>query len=203
MINKEEVIEFFDHLAPTWDDDLIRNEKVIERILNNAGVEKGTSVLDVACGTGVLFPDYIKRGAEAVTAIDISPGMVKIAKEKYQGSRIRIICGDVEKAQFENKFDVVMVYNAFPHFPDPARLIRTLASFTREGGRLSVAHGMSRSKIDSHHRGAAHRVSNGLMGEEELKKLFAPYFDVDVMISDDEMYQVCGVRKRLSFHEGG
>lgn len=194
MINKEDVIEFFNHLAPTWDDDMVRNEKVIERILNNAGVEKGTSVLDVACGTGVLFPDYIKRGAEAVTAIDISPGMVKIAEEKYKGSRIRVICGDVEKAQFESKFDVVMVYNAFPHFPDPESLIRTLASFTREGGRLSVAHGMSRSRIDSQHRGAAQKVSNGLMGEEDLKKLFAPYFDVDVMISDDEMYQVCGVR---------
>lgn len=194
MINKEDVIEFFNHLAPTWDDDMVRNEKVIERILNNAGVKKGTSVLDVACGTGVLFPDYIKRGAEPVTAIDISPGMVKIAKEKDKGSRIRVICGDVEKAQFESKFDVVMVYNAFPHFPDPEGLIRTLASFTREGGRLSVAHGMSRSRIDSHHRGAAQKVSNGLMGEEDLKKLFAPYFDVDVMISDDEMYQVCGVR---------
>lgn len=203
MINKEDVIEFFDRLAPTWDDDLVRNEKIIERILDNAGVEQGTSILDVACGTGVLFPDYIKRGAEQVTAIDISPGMVKIAKEKYQGSRIRIICGDVEKARFESKFDVVMVYNAFPHFPDPERLIRTLASFTREGGRLSVAHGMSRSRIDSHHRGAAHRVSNGLMGEEELKKLFAPYFAVDIMISDDEMYQVCGVRKGNSFRDCG
>ena len=27
-----------------------------------------------------------------------------------------------------------------------------------------------------------------------LKELFAPYFDVDVLISDDEMYQVSGVK---------
>lgn len=197
MIDKKDVIAFFDHCAPTWEEEIVRNEAAIERILDNAGVKRGTTVLDVACGTGVLFPDYIKRSAASVTAVDISPEMVRIAREKCRGTQIQVICGDVEELRFEDTFDVVMVYNAFPHFPDPQRLIRTLAALTKEGGRLSVAHGMSRRKIDSHHRGAAAGVSNGLMHEEELTKLFAPYFEVDVAVSDEEMYQVCGVRRNL------
>ena len=200
MISKGDVIDFFNRLALTWDDEMVRNEKVIDRILDNADVRKGISVLDVACGTGVLFPDYEKRGVASVVAIDISTEMVKIAEKKCEGSQIRVICGDVEEVQFENKFDVVMVYNAFPHFPNPKRLIQTLASFTKEGGRLSVAHGMSRSKIDNHHKGTAHKVSNGLMSSKGLKRLFTPYFDVDVIISDDEMYQVCGVRQGSTFN---
>ena len=57
-MNKQDVIEFFDRLAPGWDAGLIRSDSVIAEILDNAGVKAGVDVLDVACGTGVLFPDY-------------------------------------------------------------------------------------------------------------------------------------------------
>lgn len=152
-------------------------------------------VLDVACGTGVLFPDYLARGA-SVTGIDISPEMARIAAEKFAGEpRVQVLCGDVEEAVFSQPFDVVMVYNAFPHFPDPARLIARLGRLVKPGGRLSVAHGMSRAAIDGHHSGAAHRVSNGLMHEDALRALLAPYCDVDVCVSDARMYQVAGTKR--------
>ena len=195
MIDKREVIAFFDRCAPAWDAGMVRHEPVIEAILDNAGVGSGMRVLDVACGTGVLFPDYLARGA-SVTGIDISPEMARIAAEKFAGEpRVQVLCGDVEKAVFSQPFDVVMVYNAFPHFPDPARLIARLAGLVKPGGRLSVAHGMSRAAIDSHHSGAAHRVSNGLMHEDALRALLAPYCDVDVCVSDARMYQVAGTKR--------
>ena len=92
-------------------------------------------------------------------------------------------------------YDVVMVYNAFPHFPDPAGLIRRLSGLLRPGGRLSIAHGMSRAALDAHHSGSAHAVSMGLLPEAEVRALMAPYLGVDVVISDDRMYQVCGVKR--------
>lgn len=195
MIDKREVIAFFDRCAPAWDAGMVRHEPVIEAILDNAGVGSGMRVLDVACGTGVLFPDYLARGA-SVTGIDISPEMARIAAEKFAGEpRVQVLCGDVEEAVFSQPFDVVMVYNAFPHFPDPARLIARLGRLVKPGGRLSVAHGMSRAAIDSHHSGAAHRVSNGLMHEDALRALLAPYCDVDVCVSDARMYQVAGMKR--------
>ena len=195
MIDKNDVIRFFDRCAPFWDADMVRNEDVIRTILDLGGVTAGADVLDVACGTGVLFPDYLSRNAGSVTGIDISPEMAKIAASKYPPEQVRVICGDVEETQFDRQFDVVMVYNAFPHFPDPEALIAALARVTKPGGRLSIAHGMSRAKLDHHHSGSAHPVSNGLMSEDDLAAIFAPYFDVDVKISDDRMYQVSGVRK--------
>ena len=168
---------------------------MIAAILDNAGVGPGMRVLDVACGTGVLFPDYLARGA-SVTGIDISPEMARIAAEKFAGEpRVQVLCGDVEEAVFSQPFDVVMVYNAFPHFPDPARLIARLGRLVKPGGRLSVAHRMSRAAIDGHHSGAAHRVSNGLMHEDALRALLAPYCDVDVCVSDARMYQVAGTKR--------
>ena len=111
------------------------------------------------CCTGVLFPDYQKRKVGSVTAVDISPGMAEIAERKSRGTQIQVVCGDVETLTFPSLFDCCMVYNAFPHFPDPQRLIQVLAGHLRPEGRLSIAHGMSRDKINEHHSGAAHRSS--------------------------------------------
>ena len=129
-MEKKEIAAFFDRCAPWWDDDMIRDEEIIAAILDNGGIQEGVHVLDVACGTGVLFPDYLKRGAASVTGIDISPEMVKIARSKFP--EVEVVCGDVETVNFDRQFDAVMVYNAFPHFPEPERLIARLAALLME-----------------------------------------------------------------------
>ena len=73
--------------------------------------------------------------------------------------------------------------------------LQSLAGLVRPGGRLSIAHGMSRAALDAHHSSSAKPVSLGLLHEDEVRALMAPYLDVDTVISNGEMYQVCG-RKR-------
>ena len=202
MIETKEVIEFFDRLAPDWDAELIRNDDIISTILDNAAVTEGKIILDVACGTGVLIPDYLKRRVVSVTGIDISPKMAEIAKAKFPQPEVTILCGDVETTDFGRQFDCIVVYNAFPHFPDPERLIKNLSGLLKliknlsgllkPGGTLTVAHGMSREKIDAHHHGSAHHVSNGLMTAEDLASIFKESLTVTTMISNDRMYQVVG-----------
>lgn len=200
-MNKNDVITFFDNYAPRWDAEQVDKTPIINRILDNAGIGEGQDVLDVACGTGILFPYYLERGVKSITGIDISHEMAKLAVQKHQDSpNIQVICGDVEETRFGRKFDTVMVYNAFPHFPDPDRLIATLASLLKEGGRLTIAHGASREQIDDHHKGPASKISNGLMHADQLKTIFDPYFDVDIMISNQEMYQVSGTKRAGDVH---
>ena len=106
-MNKQDVIEFFDRMAVSWDADMIKNDGVIGMILDNAEIGAGQDVLDVACGTGVLFPYYLQRGVASVTGIDISPEMAKIAGEKFaQESRIRVLCGDVDDLIFQDGWEI-------------------------------------------------------------------------------------------------
>lgn len=194
-MEKKDVIEFFDRCAPSWDAEMVKSDAIIGQILDNAEVTEGLDILDVACGTGVMIPYYLERNAASVTAIDISSEMAKIAAEKFAAEpRVTVICGDVEEAAFDRQFDRVVVYNAFPHFPNPQHLIRTLAGLLKEGGRLTIAHGACREAIDNHHSGSASNVSNGLMQVDRLKKLFDPYINVEVVISNSRMYQVSGVK---------
>ena len=193
-MEKKDVIAFFDRCAPTWDAEMIKSDGIIGKILDNAEVGEGMDVLDVACGTGVMFDYYLQRNVNSVTGIDISPEMAKIAAGKYaKEPKVQVICGDVEEYPFDKKFDRIVVYNAFPHFPEPRKLLRQLSQLLKEGGRLTVAHGASREAIDNHHSGAASKVSNGLMTAESLKNLFAAYLKVEVVISNRWMYQVSGV----------
>lgn len=203
-MEKKDIIAFFDRCAPSWDAEMIKSDAIIGKILDNAELSAGMDVLDVACGTGVMIPYYLDRNAASVTGIDISPEMAKIATEKFRAdSRVQILCGDVEQAAFQKQFDRIVVYNAFPHFPDPRKLIRLLAGLLKEEGRLTVAHGASREAIDGHHQGAASKVSNGLMSADSLKKLFEPYLQVEIVISNDHMYQVSGVKRQGHLHSHG
>ena len=203
-MEKKDVIEFFDRMASSWDADMIKSDEKIGLILDNAEVGEGMDVLDVACGTGVMFPYYLERKVASVTGIDISPEMAKIAASKFvQMDHVRVICGDVEDYAFDRKFDRIVVYNAFPHFPNPKRLIATLADLLKEGGRLTIAHGQSREAIDGHHHGPASKISNGLMRADALKALFDPHFEVEIMISNSRMYQVSGFKRDAFTHSHG
>ena len=189
-MDKQEIIAFFDDRASSWDAEMIRDDGIISQIFDNAGIREGDTVLDVACGTGVLLGDYAARGVKHVTAIDISPEMAKICAAKYPAAEV--ICGDVEETDFGRTFDRIMIYNAFPHFPDPERVIARLSGLLNPGGTLTVAHGMSREKIDCHHQGTACHVSRGLMSENELSAIFSRNLEVICVISNEKMYQVTG-----------
>ena len=193
-MNKQEITAFFDRHAPRWDSHLVTDDAKLTVILDAAGIRPGVTVLDVACGTGVLFPYYLARDVGGVTAVDISPEMVRVAETKNCDPRVEIFCEDVETMPVTRQHDCCVVYNAFPHFAEPERLVERLALWVKPGGRLTVAHGMSLATLHRHHAGARH-VSREMLTAGELAAVFKPWFLVDITVSDDEKYIVSGVRR--------
>jgi demethylmenaquinone methyltransferase/2-methoxy-6-polyprenyl-1,4-benzoquinol methylase len=193
-MDKHTLISFFDRAASEWDARMVTDERKIEYILDRAGVCTGSMVLDVACGTGVLFPYYLRRNPARVIAVDISPEMARIAAQKAEGTVIEVLCGDIETLSPETLCDCCVVYNAFPHFEDPSRLIARLARWVRPGGRITVAHSMSLDALHRHHAGRAEHVSRPMLSPQELTRLLSPWFAVDTAVSDEEKYVVSGVR---------
>lgn len=191
-MDKRRVVTFFDDRASEWDSHQERNEDIIAFILDKGEIAKGKKVLDVACGTGILFTDYLNRGA-IVTGVDISSSMLRIAKNKYPD--IQLICEDAEEYVFEKDYDAVMIYNAFPHFANPEKLIANLGRALKVGGRFTVAHGMSETELEKCHSTVAKDVSLPLPSKEKLCDMMSELFDVDVMISDEEKYIVSGIKK--------
>ena len=196
MIDEKEVIDFFNMLADSWDEDIEKDVNKINRILDAAKVSENVSVLDVACGTGVLIPDYLAKNVARVVAFDISPNMIATARSKFgDQTKVEFQCTDVTGLVLEEKVDSVMIYNAFPHFANPEEMIAQLAQKVRTGGRLTVAHDMGIEQLNAHHELRAMHVSVGLITTKEMAKLFEPYFEVICEVSEEDIYIVSGVRK--------
>ncbi len=196
-MDKQAIIDFFDKASANWDADMIKNDNIINTILNNTDICDNVSVLDVACGTGVMIPYYLKRNVSSITAIDISPEMSRITGEKFKDNKkVTVICGDAENYNFNRKFDRIVIYNAFPHFISQENIIRIMADLLEDGGILTVAHGMSKATLDSLHHRSAKNVSLALPEADELAKIFSKYLSVETIISDDDMYQVTGKKSQ-------
>jgi len=196
-MNKQEIVRFFDALAATWDDELHPDDAKMQRILDAAKVKAGSRVLDIACGTGVMFPFYLQRGAAHITGADISEKMASVCREKFRGdARIDVLVADAETYAFDTGYDVCMIFNAFPHFCNRETLLNNLKKALVSGGTLTVAHDWGRKALDKHHEDTAGEVSSGLMPEEELAALFEQCGFTDVYAYADEgIYIVSGTKQ--------
>lgn len=191
-MNKKEIADYFNRKAECWDEHQRQDTDKIERILDEADTREGMEVLDVACGTGVLFPHLLKRGIK-VTAIDIATGMCEKAKDKYP--EVEVINADVEEYDFKGrKFDRIFVYNAFPHFISPENLIRTLSGLLKEDGVLTIAHSRGREMINHHHMKISENVSRSLISADECMRIITRYLDKGALLSDEDIYLVSGIR---------
>ncbi len=123
-------IDFFDALAPEWDDNEIRSTpERVKSILKKLPISKDMDVLDLGTGTGVLVP-YLSEivGQQGhVTAIDLSDGMLSKARQKYGHlSNVEFLKLDFEEEQIPGHYDVAMLYCVYPHLHAPADTIEWL-----------------------------------------------------------------------------
>jgi SAM-dependent methyltransferase len=80
----------------------------------------GDPVLELACGTGRVSIPIAKAGY-SVTGLDISPNMIRRAKEKAAESNVEItfLEADCRTFKLENRFRlIIMPYNAIAHIHD-------------------------------------------------------------------------------------
>ena len=103
---------------------------------------RGARVLDVGCGGGLLSEAMARAGAD-VTAIDLAPELLKIARLHGLESGIRVDyrLTSIESllATGEAPYDAITCMEMLEHVPDPSAIIATCASLLKPGGRLLVS----------------------------------------------------------------
>lgn len=78
----------------------------------------GRRVLDAGCGTGLLAVDLARQGAR-VTAIDLSPNLVQLARERLPedlgGGSVTFVAGDMLDERL-GRFDHVVAMDSLIHY---------------------------------------------------------------------------------------
>lgn len=93
----------------------------------------GKRLLDVACGTGKSFIPMLETGWE-VTACDISPAMVALAREKV-GEQVELSVADMRELPLYGEFDVVFCLDdAVNYLLSTEELERSLGGMRRNLG---------------------------------------------------------------------
>jgi ubiquinone/menaquinone biosynthesis C-methylase UbiE len=168
--------EYFDQLAPTWDQELTGERlKCLSNIVKGLGIKPGYYVLDIGSGTGVLLPFLIAElGDEGkIVALDFSAEMLGQAKAKNFPPIVGFAQADVLAIPLaDNSVDVAICNSVFPHFDDKVKALKEIARVLRNNGRLVICHAMSRKMVNQLHQSIGGVVAHHLLPHElQLKEL--------------------------------
>lgn len=193
--SNNKVKEFFDELAPNWDKQQNTNDDFVLSLLNKIGIKKNQDILDLACGTGTITKKLFDLTNKKVTAIDISPEMLKIAKAKYSEDVAEFLTLDFYDYEGK-KFDWIIIFNSYPHFLDLEKLKKKLLNSLKDEGHVAIIHSQGREELDSHHKAHALKVSRFLKPVEEEASFYKDVFDVEIGEEDSNHYLIVLKKKR-------
>jgi demethylmenaquinone methyltransferase/2-methoxy-6-polyprenyl-1,4-benzoquinol methylase len=137
---KELVPRFFEKTAYTYDKivnlttfgkDKYWKKEIIKKIPNCG------SVLDLACGTGILTLQIAKKSPSAkILGVDITESYLDIARKKLKHyQNISFLCQDAEKLNLNQKFDCI-VSSYIPKYCNAETLIKICLNQLNPGGKI-------------------------------------------------------------------
>lgn len=97
------------------------------------------SLLDIGCGTGYLIDMLQKQKSADYYGLDLSPEMLKVAKNKLSGS-VELIEGYSDSLPYkDSSFDVVTCIQSFHHYPKPEKAMAEAYRVLKPGGLYIIS----------------------------------------------------------------
>jgi SAM-dependent methyltransferase len=129
----EEVPELYDRARPLYPPELF------DDLVAYAGLEAGSCVLEIGCGTGQATLPLAERGLEVV-CVELGAGLAAIASRRLAAfPRVEVVHALFEEREAEEaSLEAVVAFTAF-HWVDPEAKYAKPARLLRPGGTLAVA----------------------------------------------------------------
>lgn len=141
MNTKAESPALFDRIAATYDTvnrilsfgiDSLWRRRVVRRLPQG-------NVLDLACGTGELALAIAQKEGVQVTGLDLSEGMLEVARRRTQGKAITLIHGDAQQLPLpDSSFDATTIAFGIRNVPDVPAALAEMHRVLRPGGRTFI-----------------------------------------------------------------
>jgi len=146
----------------------LRKELVLPRL--PAETEKGISVLDAGCGTGIYTLEMLRRGFR-VTSFDVSEYAVKklfeMTPEDWK-PRLRTYVCDTEHFPAEEKFDFILLSEVLEHVKNDVKTLSDLALIMKPSGRVLITLPFDPGLFSPHDISAGHFRRYTLEGAKHI-----------------------------------
>jgi SAM-dependent methyltransferase len=131
--------------AESLEEGMPKFRKLIGRFEGHLPVDPGLRYLDMGCGTGELTIAFSKLGVRRITGVDFLPRNIERARAYTRhsgtGPGVQFICRDLREWAPEEKFDVLLSFDALEHIEDPEAFLRKMTDFIAPGGIAVLAFG--------------------------------------------------------------
>jgi ubiquinone/menaquinone biosynthesis C-methylase UbiE len=112
------------------------------KLIESLNIKKANTVLDLACGTGVVTKKIQNRiGISGyVVGIDTSITAIKIAK-KWNKNKVNVnfVNVDAEKFSFSKRFDVITCQYALFFFPNAQKALKNMRNSLKKSGKIGIS----------------------------------------------------------------
>jgi malonyl-CoA O-methyltransferase len=138
---KREVMRRYDLTARMYDERYAEEQAAkYQAALKHLSINRNSTVLDVGCGTGLLF-SRIATEAQTVVAADISRSLLFQAKERARAFlNVHLVQADADHLPFkENRFNVVFAFTVLQNMPKPLDTLSELRRNAERGGSIAVS----------------------------------------------------------------
>ena len=135
----------YDHIAEKFHAERNRFRPSEEEYLTLllAPAARGSTVLDLGCGTGTPMAEWIAARGHRLVGVDGSAAMLAIARKRLPAHRW--VHAYIEQVEFDKTFAAIVCWDALFHLPARhfAPVIRKMHRWLEPGGRLLVSSGGS------------------------------------------------------------
>lgn len=143
MIDKKVMTLHFSKQAKEYDTYAkIQKDMALELLtmINFDKIKDNLTILDIGCGTGYLTEQLLLLFPNArITAVDIAPGMIEFARKKFSNKQVDFKCLDIEEAELDQKFDLIISNATFQWFNDLKSTLAKLNRMLEYGGILAFS----------------------------------------------------------------
>jgi ubiquinone/menaquinone biosynthesis C-methylase UbiE len=112
------------------------------KLIELVNIKKGNTVLDLACGTGVVTKKIQNKVGTSgyVIGADTSITAIKTAK-KWNGKKpnLEFVNVDAEKFSFSKKFDIITCQYALFFFPNAQKALKNMKNSLKKSGKIGIS----------------------------------------------------------------
>lgn len=166
IFNNNEQAAFFNEKAATWDPKDNHTSALPGLFTELAGIQEDSCVLDIGCGTGIMFEAFIQAHARHITALDLSTEMLKQAQQKANKA-FSLLNQDIYTFETPERFNAVIMCNVYPHLGDKAQLVDIIKRLLVPGGRFLVCHTLSKDALNAVHAEQMHKGAQHACGAHD------------------------------------